>query len=153
MLHVNNKGADQPAHPRRLMSATVIVSLKNRLTKPARCKISPFQCSLVGWYNSDLIGNSKDRFSCIEAHMSLSSRFPTKRDSSQSPQLLRLARKMKFPSNKVMYDSFQKGNSKGADQSARMRWLGCAFVVRQITQLLIGKTQVNRAVTDHSVLD
>ena len=29
-----------------------------------------------------------------------------------------------------MYDTFQKANSKGADQTARMRRLVCAFVVR-----------------------
>ena len=45
--------------------------------------------------------------------------FPKKRDSNQSPQLQRLARKL----------TFQKAYNKGADQTAQMRRLVCAFVV------------------------
>ena len=60
----------------------------------------------------------------------LSSGFPTKRDSNQSPQLQRRARKLKFRS-KFRYDTFQKTNNKGADQTAHMCRLVCAFVVRK----------------------
>ena len=57
----------------------------------------------------------------------LSSGFPKKRDSNQSPQLQRLDRIVKFRSN----DTFQKANNKGAHQTARMRRLVCACVVRK----------------------
>ena len=53
--------------------------------------------------------------------------FLTKLDSNQSPQLERLARN--FDGSKFRYDTFQKVNNKGADQSARMRRLVCTFVV------------------------
>ena len=57
---------------------------------------------------------------------------PTKQDSNQSPQLQRLARKLRFCLSKLRYGAFQKANNKGADQTARMRRLVCAFVVRQL---------------------
>ena len=61
----------------------------------------------------------------------LSSGFPTKRVSNQSPQLLRLARKLKFHLYQVyIYNTFQKANYKGADQSALMCRLVCTCVVR-----------------------
>ena len=55
----------------------------------------------------------------------------TNPDSNQSPQLQRLARKMTSICTKLRYDSFQKGNNRGADQSAWMRSLVCACVVRK----------------------
>ena len=56
----------------------------------------------------------------------------TKRDSDQSPQLQRLARKNEN-SLVASFDMilFQKANNKSADQTALMRWLFCAFVVRK----------------------
>ena len=60
----NNKGADQPAHMRSLLSAFVICFLES-----------------IIW---------------TSLQENLSSGFPTKRDSSQFPQLLRLAIKLKF---------------------------------------------------------
>ena len=59
----------------------------------------------------------------------LSFGFPTKCDSNQPAQLQRLARKLKFRSSKSRYDTFQKANNKGADQTVRMGRLVCAFVV------------------------
>ena len=59
----------------------------------------------------------------------LSPGFPTMRISKQSPQLPRLARKLKFACSKFRHDTFKYGNNKGADQTARMRRLVCAFVV------------------------
>ena len=44
-------------------------------------------------------------------------RFPSKRDSNQSPQLQRLARN--FTCSKVTYGIFQIANNKGADQTAQ----------------------------------
>ena len=55
--------------------------------------------------------------------------FTTKRVSNQSPQLQRLVRKLKF--HLFTYDTFQKENNKGADQTARMRRLVCACVIRK----------------------
>ena len=61
------------------------------------------------------------------ARQNLSSGFPTKRDSSQSPHLQRLPR-----ISKLRVASLKNANDKGADQSARsMRRLVCAFVVRK----------------------
>ena len=55
----------------------------------------------------------------------LSSGFPTKRDSNQSPQLLPRRSKLRVA-------SLENANDKGADQSARsMCMLVCAFVVRK----------------------
>ena len=46
----------------------------------------------------------------------LSSGFPTKHDSNQSPQLQKLARKKcNFATSKFIYDNFKKANIKGAD--------------------------------------
>ena len=57
----------------------------------------------------------------------LSSGFPTKRDSNQSPHLQRLPRR-----SKLRVTSLENSNDKGADQSARsMRMMACAFVVRK----------------------
>ena len=67
----------------------------------------------------------------IDARQNLSSGFPTKLDSNQSPQLQRLARKCNFTYGKFRYDTYQKANNKGTDQSARMRRLVCAYVVRK----------------------
>ena len=48
-------------------------------------------------------------------------------DSNQSPRLQRIARNLNFVCNKFRYDTFQKVNDKGADQTARMRRLVCTF--------------------------
>ena len=61
----------------------------------------------------------------------LSSRFPTKRVSNQSPQLQRLARKLKFHLQQVYIRYFTKSNNKDADQTARRRRLVWACVVRK----------------------
>ena len=59
----------------------------------------------------------------------LSSGCPTKQVSNQSPRLQRLARKLKFHLSKLTYDTFQKANDKGANQTVQMRRLVCACVV------------------------
>ena len=54
----------------------------------------------------------------------LSSGCLTKRVSNQSPQLLRLARKLKFHLKQVYFMiTFQKANNKDADHTARIRRL------------------------------
>ena len=49
---VNNKGAEQPAHPRRLISAFIIRVLKRIMSKLAQAKF---------------FGNPEDRFCRVEA--------------------------------------------------------------------------------------
>ena len=51
------------------------------------------------------------------------------RISNKSPQLQRRARN--FTCSKLTYDTFQKANNKGADQTARMCRLVCACVDRK----------------------
>ena len=43
LLNANNKGADQPVHPRNLINTFVIHFLKTMIAKLATCKISRFQ--------------------------------------------------------------------------------------------------------------
>ena len=74
--------------------------------------------------------------SVILYHMGRTVRKPvfgvsTKQDPNQSPQLQALARKLKFLVKQAKYDTFQKANNKGADQTVWMRSLVCAFVVRK----------------------
>ena len=40
LLPANNKGTDQPAHPRRLVTAFVIRPLDRKIIKLSTCKIS-----------------------------------------------------------------------------------------------------------------
>ena len=61
----------------------------------------------------------------------LSSGFPSKRVSNRSPQLHRLARKLKFYGIRGQIWYFPKANNIGADQTARMRRLVCAYVIRK----------------------
>ena len=58
--------------------------------------------------------------------------FLTKWYSNQPAQLQRLARNLKFHLIKSRSDTFQEANNKGADQSARMRRLVCAFFVGKL---------------------
>ena len=58
----------------------------------------------------------------------MSSRFLTKRVSNQYPQLQTLAKKNEIS----LLGSFQKANNKGADQTALMRSLVCACIVRKL---------------------
>ena len=44
----NNEGADQPAHPRRLISAFVIRFLESNISILAKSKMSTFLLVLVG---------------------------------------------------------------------------------------------------------
>ena len=55
----------------------------------------------------------------------------TKSVSNQSPQLKRLAWKLKFHLQQVYIWYFPKSKKKGADQTARMRRLVCACVVHK----------------------
>ena len=66
----NNKGADQLVHPHSLISVFAIHKLKRIVFKLAPSEISLFYLvSLAEKAGFDLIGNSKDRFCRIDAHL------------------------------------------------------------------------------------
>ena len=71
MPYVNNKGADQHAHPRNLISAFVVRWLGSIIPILAKSKISRLAscCSWAGRYESYLVANAKDRFSHDVAHL------------------------------------------------------------------------------------
>ena len=61
----NNTGADQPAHPRSLVSAFVIHVFQSNISKT--CYEHNFNflaslCSCAGWFESNFVGNPEDRF-------------------------------------------------------------------------------------------
>ena len=69
----NNKGADQPAHLRRLISAFVVCVLEN-IPKLATSKFSFFKVVSEAeesrdWYESHFVRNPEDRFSRVKFHM------------------------------------------------------------------------------------
>ena len=72
--YANNKGADQPAHPRSLISAFVIHCLDSIIPLLAIAEIWTLAslCSWAVWFESYLVANPKDRFSRNVAHMSRS---------------------------------------------------------------------------------
>ena len=70
----NSKGADQPAHPRSLISTFVIRLLESIISQLASSKISIFLaslCSLGDWFESRFFRNPEDWFCQVEAHISL----------------------------------------------------------------------------------
>ena len=70
-MFANNKGADQPAHPRSLISAFVIYILVSRDIKTCYKRsftILTSLCRCAGWFWYDLIGNPVDRFCRVAAH-------------------------------------------------------------------------------------
>ena len=67
----NNKGADQPARPRSLISDLVIRFLDSIISELATKEIFIFLASLCSWWDwfeSYLVGNPVYRFSCNVAH-------------------------------------------------------------------------------------
>ena len=68
----NNKGADQPAHPRRLISAFVIHYLESIISKIATDEISVFylvSLAVETGLSLTLLEDPEDRFSRDEAHL------------------------------------------------------------------------------------
>ena len=65
MPYANNKGTDQPAHPRSLISAFVIRCLDSIIPILAIGKISRLAsfCGCAGRFESYLVGNPEDRVS------------------------------------------------------------------------------------------
>ena len=71
MLYVNNKGADQPAHPCSLIRAFVVHCLDTIISLVSIiCNFKPLPsfCGCTGRFVSYLVTNPKDRFSRDEAH-------------------------------------------------------------------------------------
>ena len=63
----NNKGADQPAHPRRLISAFVIRCLESIISKLAIGESSILK--LVSVAEESGVGNPEDRLSRVAAQL------------------------------------------------------------------------------------
>ena len=78
--HANNKGADQPAHPRSLISTFVVRCLDSILPILAESKMSS-PCSWAGQFESYLVANPEDMFSHDEAHIMVYSMFWNKCDA------------------------------------------------------------------------
>ena len=75
LSYANNKGADQPVHPRSLISAFVVRCLDSIIPILAIAQISRLWllaslCSRADWFKSYLVGNPEDRFSRDVAHIS-----------------------------------------------------------------------------------
>ena len=99
MPYANDKGADQPAHMRSLISAFVVHCLDSTYT----CYSQSFKTlaslsSWAGWFESYLVQNPEDRFSRDEAHY---------KDSYQPEVLIPLGVEITV----LMLLSFQTGKS------------------------------------------
>ena len=72
MPYANSKGADQPAHPRSLISAFFVHCLDSIIPLLAiaeiKFKILASLISLAGRFESYLVANAEDRFSRDVAH-------------------------------------------------------------------------------------
>ena len=70
MPYANNKGADQPAHLRRLISAFVVRCLDSIIPLVSISEISSLYLASVAAQAGlcVLVANPKDRFSCDVAH-------------------------------------------------------------------------------------
>ena len=69
--YANNKGADQPAHPRSLISAFIVRCIGSIISRVSIFAISWLVCfySWAGQFESYLVPNPEDRFSHDEAHL------------------------------------------------------------------------------------
>ena len=72
MPYANNKGADQPAHLRSLISAFVVRCLESIIPQVfyiQNFKPLPSFCGSAGRFESYLVENPEDRFSRDVAHL------------------------------------------------------------------------------------
>ena len=70
MSYANNKGADQPAHPRSLISTFVVRCLDSIIPLVSISKISRlYLASVAGQFECTLVTNPKDRFSRDKAQI------------------------------------------------------------------------------------
>ena len=65
MPYANNKGTDQPAHPRSLISTFVVLCLNSMIRILAISKVSRHKLVSIyaGWFESLLVAKPEDRFS------------------------------------------------------------------------------------------
>ena len=63
----NHIGADQPAHPRRLVCAFVVRLLDSNISRLATSEISNFSVAEQAGFESNFIGNPEDRFLFLAA--------------------------------------------------------------------------------------
>ena len=77
LQYTNNKGADQPAHPRSLISTFVVRCLDSIISSFCIWYFKPLAsfCGCTGQFESYLVENAEDRFSRDEAHFT-ASQFP-----------------------------------------------------------------------------
>ena len=71
-VFANNKGADQPAHPRSLISTFIIPVLESIISKLATSIFFNFLASLFScgdWFESRFVGNPEARFCHAEAEI------------------------------------------------------------------------------------
>ena len=70
--YANNKGTDKPACPRSLISAFGVRCLDSTVSSFYICNFVSLAsfCGCTGWFESYLVANPEDRFSCEEAHLS-----------------------------------------------------------------------------------
>ena len=69
MPYANNKGTDQPAHWHSVISAFVVSCLDNAPSFYIQnFKPLPSFCGCAGRFESYLVANTEDRFSCDMAH-------------------------------------------------------------------------------------
>ena len=73
LLHMNNKGTDQPVRMQSDQHLCYFLTTKFNIKAcfVQNFKIPDHLCSWVDWFESYLVGNHKDRFSRVKAHMLL----------------------------------------------------------------------------------
>ena len=71
MPYADNKGADQPAHPRCLIRTFVVRFLGSKRPVLAKAEISRLTSlgSSSGWFESYMVTNPEDRFSRDRAQL------------------------------------------------------------------------------------
>ena len=69
MPYANNKGADQPAHPRSLISAFDVHCLDMYTCKIQNFKSLASVCGCAGRFESNLFEDPEDRFSRDVVHI------------------------------------------------------------------------------------
>ena len=70
LQYTNNKGADQPAHPRSLISAFVVRCLDSIIPLVSSLYLASVSvCSWSDWFESYLVANPEDRVSRDEAQI------------------------------------------------------------------------------------
>ena len=134
MSYANNKGTDQSAHPRRLISTFVVRCLDSMICILATSKDwGSYLASVVeqGWFESYLVTNPEDRFSRDKAQL-----FSVLVCRSVGVSLHHL-----FSMGIIWATSWENlflsyANNKDADQPAHPRSLISVFVIRCLDSII-----------------